>query len=355
MVPSGLSPQASTPGDGAWSRSLESDAPNPSLAPARPRSAPSVRCVTASLAQERTWTIPRARRRLGYRGQLWLMLAPYLVGLALLVVLPALLGLPLAFAEYNALEPARFVGFANFVEMAGDPIFWKAIFNSGLYVALAVPLRLLGALGLAFLLLRPGRGVGAARAAVYLPDVVPDVAWALLWLWLLNPAFGPVNQLLALVGLPGPAWMVEEWGSRFAVVLMMAWQIGEGLVACLAALGDIPGETLEQSAVDGAGAWQTLRGVTLPLLAPILLILLFRDTILSLQATFVPALILTDGGGPNYATTFLPMYIYTNAFEYLRFGYGLAITWTMYALTALLLLAQYHVARRWRLGFRDAE
>jgi multiple sugar transport system permease protein len=311
--------------------------------------------VTASLTRERARAVPRARRGLGYRGQLWLMLAPYLLGLALLVVVPALLGLPLAFTAYNTLEPAAFVGLANFAELVDDPIFWKAVFNSGLYVALAVPLRLVGALALAFLLLRPARGVGAARAAVYLPTVVPDVAWALLWLWLLNPAYGPVNQLLALVGLPGPAWMVEEWGARFAVVLMMSWQIGEGLVACLAALGDIPAETLEQSAVDGAGVWQTLRSVTLPLLAPVLLILLFRDTILSLQSTFVPALILTDGGGPNYATTFLPMYIYTNAFEYLRYGYGLAMTWTMYLLTALLLLAQYGVARRWRLGFRDAE
>ena len=311
--------------------------------------------MTASVARERTWVAPRTRPRLGYRGRLWLMLAPYLLGLALLVVLPALLGLPLAFTAYNTLEAATFVGLANFVEIGNDPIFWKAVFNSGFYVALAVPLRLFGALALAFLLLRPARGVGAARAAVYLPTVVPDIAWALLWLWLLNPAYGPVNQLLALVGLPGPAWMIEEWGARFAVVLMMVWQIGEGLVACLAALGDIPGETLEQSAVDGAGTWQTLRSITLPLLAPVLLILLFRDTIHSLQATFVPALILTDGGGPNYATTFLPMYIYTNAFEYLRYGYGLAMTWTMYGLTALLLLAQYRVARRWHLGFRDAE
>jgi multiple sugar transport system permease protein len=310
--------------------------------------------VTASVVRERAWAAPR-RRRLGYRGQLWLMLAPYGLGLALLVVVPALLGLPLAFTAFNALEPAVFVGLDNFVELAGDPIFRTSIFNSGFYAAVAVPLRLVGALGLAFLLLRPGRGVTAGRAAVYLPSVVPDVAWALLWLWLLNPAYGPVNGLLALVGIPGPAWMVEEWGARFAVVLMLVWQIGEGLVACLAALGDIPGEVLEQSAVDGAGTWQTLRRITLPLLAPVLLILLFRDTILSLQSTFVPALILGDGGGPNYATTFMPMWIYTNAFEYLRYGYALALTWAMYGLTAGLIFAQYRVARRWGVGFRDAE
>ena len=290
-----------------------------------------------------------------YRAQLGLMLAPYLLGILALIVVPAVLGLPLAFTDYNALERPVWVGLDNFRELAGDDIFGKAVFNTLFYIVLAVPLRLIGALGLALLLVRKFRGAGAYRAAVYLPTVVPDIAWALLWLWLFNPIYGPLNQLLAVLGLPGPAWMLEEWGARFAIVFMMIWQIGEGLVICLAGLGDIPGEVLEQSAVDGAAAWQTLARVTLPLLAPVLLILLFRDTIFSLQANFVPALIVGRGGGPNYATTFLPMYLYTNAFEYLRLGYAAAMTWTMYGLTAIVLYLQYRVAVRYRLGFRDAE
>ncbi len=311
--------------------------------------------MTASLTRDRIATARRPRFRFGYQGQLWLMLTPYLLGLLLLVIVPALLGLPLAFTAYNAIQPATYIGLDNFRELVNDPIFRKSIFNSGFFVALAVPLRLVAALALAMLLLRPGRGVGATRAAVYLPTVVPDTAWALVWLWLLNPIYGPVNQLLALAGIPGPAWMIDEWGARYAIVLMLAWQIGEGLIACLAALGDIPDEVLEQSAVDGAGTWHTIWRVTLPLLAPILLILLFRDTIFSLQSNFVPALILGQGGGPNYATTFMAMYIYSNAFDYLRYGYAIAMTWTMYGLTALLIYAQYRVARRWGLGFRDAE
>ncbi len=101
------------------------------------------------------------------------MLLPYLVGLTLLVVLPALVGVPLAFTDYNALRPPSFTGLDNLVEMAGDPIFWKSVFNSGFYIALAVPLRLLGALGMALLLLRTMRGIGAFRSAIYLPTVVP--------------------------------------------------------------------------------------------------------------------------------------------------------------------------------------
>jgi len=162
-------------------------------------------------------------RRLPYRWQLWLLLLPYLAGLSMLVVIPALVGLPLAFTDFNALQSPAFTGLDNLAEMSGDSIFWKSVFNSGVYIALAVPLRLLGALAMALLLLRAMRGIGAFRGAVYLPTVVPDVAWALLWLWLLNPAFGPVNQLLGMLGIPGPAWMVEEWGARYAVILMMLW------------------------------------------------------------------------------------------------------------------------------------
>src|SRR5688572_26502166 len=102
-------------------------------------------------------------RGLVYRRQLWLLLFPYLAGLTLLVVAPALVGLPLAFSDFNALQPPAFTGLDNLIEMRGDPIFWKSVFNSGVFIALAVPLRLLGALAMALLLLRAIRGIGAFR------------------------------------------------------------------------------------------------------------------------------------------------------------------------------------------------
>jgi len=283
------------------------------------------------------------------------MLAPYLVGLTLLVFIPAVAGLPLAFTSYNAIEPPRFIGLDNFQEMVDDQIFWKAVFNSAVFALLNVPARVVGALVLALLVSGAIKFGAGYRAAIYLPTVVPDIAWALIWLWLLNPVYGPINQMLALVGIPGPAWMVEEWGARFAIAFMMSWQLGEGFVVCLAAIQDIPRELRDQAAVDGASTFRSIVGVTLPMMTPILLILLFRDTIISLQASFVPALIVGRGGGPNYATTVLPFYIYTHAFDYLRFGYAAAMTWTLIAVTGGVLWCQYRVASKWRLGFRDAE
>jgi multiple sugar transport system permease protein len=283
------------------------------------------------------------------------MLAPYLAGLSLLVILPAIAGFGLAFADYNALQPPRFVGLANFRDLLDDEIFRIAIGNSLLYIALAVPLRLAGALLTALLLLRPMPGTHVYRAVVYLPTVIPDLAWAFVWLWILNPIYGPLNQTLALVGIDGPAWMINSTSARLAIVLMMSWQIGEGFVVCLASLQDVSRDLLDQAAIDGGTAWRAFWGVTLPLIAPGLLVLLFRDTIFSFQANFVPALIVGRGGGPDYATTFLPMYIYTTAFGYFRFGYAAAMTCAMYVITGLVLYAQYRAAVRWRLGFRDVD
>ena len=289
------------------------------------------------------------------RVQVGLMLAPYLAGLCVLVVLPAAAGFGLAFTEYDALRPPRFAGLANFRELVNDEVFRISVGNSLFYIALAVPLRLVGALAVARLLLRPAWGVRAYRALVYLPTVIPDMAWALIWLWILNPIYGPLNQTLALVGVDGPAWMVDEASARFGIVLMMSWQIGEGFVVCLAGLQNVPRDLLDQAAIDGSSAWGAFWTVTLPSIAPVLLILLFRDTIFSFQANFVPALIVGRGGGPDYATTFLPMYIYSTAFGYLRFGYAAAATCAMYAITGLVLWLQYRAAVRWRIGFRDAE
>jgi multiple sugar transport system permease protein len=292
---------------------------------------------------------------LSERAQIALMLAPYLGGLLILVVGPALAGFAFAFTDFNAVQAPSFTGLANFRELLGDDIFWTAVRNSLFYIAIAVPLRLIGALLTALLLLRPRRGTSLFRAAVYLPTVIPDMAWALIWLWILNPIHGPLNQFLAVAGINGPDWMVDTTSAPFGIILMMVWRIGEGFVICLASLQNVSRDLLDQAAIDGSSAFRVLGSITLPLIAPAMLLLLFRDTILSFQANFVPALIVGRMGGPDFATMYLPMYIYINAFEYLRFGYAAAMTTFMFVMTGLIVWLQYLVIRRWNLGYRGAD
>ena len=278
---------------------------------------------------------------------LWLMAAPFLVGVCGLVLLPAFGSLAMAFYEWDLVRSPRYVGLANLRELVDDPVFRISLRNSLLYAASAVPLRLIGALGLALLLHRRGRPQAAGRVAVLVPTVVPDAAYALLWLWILNPLYGPLNFALGAAGLPTPAWFSQPTPARWAIVLMGLFQLGEGFLIALVARRQVPEELHEIASISGAGRWGRFVRVTLPIMAPALLLIAVRDTILSLQATFAPALIVTEGGPPPYATTYLPLFVYRNAFEYLRYGYASATTVVMLTLTAAILWLQYRVFIRW--------
>jgi multiple sugar transport system permease protein len=284
------------------------------------------------------------------RRGLALLLAPYLFGLALLVFVPAAVTFGLALFRYDLITSPEWAGLANFRELWDDDLFRRSVRNSLMFVAAAVPLRLLGALLLALLLHRQFRGASAYRAVTYLPTVIPDVAFALLMLWIFNPIYGPLNVALDAAGAPTPQWLTDPTDARWAVVLMSLFQIGEGFVIALAVRQSLPGDLYELAEIEGARPWYVFARVTLPLMAPALALLLARDTIFSFQANFVPALLIFDGGPPPYATTYLPLFVYTNAFEYLRYGYAAAATLVMFGITALIVFAQWRILRRWRLG-----
>ncbi|GAB4055350.1 sugar ABC transporter permease [Catellatospora paridis] len=289
------------------------------------------------------------------RRQLVLMLMPYLVGLVVLVLLPAAATMAMAFTETDLIATSRFLGAANFVELTTDPAVQAAVGNSLSYLMFSVPLRLVIAVGLALLLHRRARGSGTARAAVLLPGAVPELAYGLMWLWLLNPIQGPVNQFLLLGGEGGrtalgtlpPQWLTDPEDARAGIVLMSLFTIGETFVIVLTARLALPPEAYELAELEGARAGQVLRRVTLPLLAPVLAVLVLRDTLMSLQASFVPTLVVTNGGPPPYATTYLSLVLYQDAFEYLRYGYAAAVAALMLGLTAVAVLIQWRLLRRW--------
>lgn len=282
------------------------------------------------------------------RADARVLVSPYLIGLGLLIALPVVGSIALAFSDFAGLDDPRFTGLDNFVRLVGDDAFWRSLGNSLVYIAIAVPLRLAAAVGFALLLHRRGPGLGTARVAAYLPTVLPDVAYALLWLWIFNPFFGPLSLGFSSIGVPSPGWLTDPWAARVGIAVMGAFQIGEAFVVALAARRAVPQSLYEAAAVDGARPWFTLTRLTLPVMAPILALLVLRDIVFTLQTNFVPALVVTEGG-PRYATTYLPLFIYENAFRYFRFGYASAVTLTMFLITAAIVLVQYRVARRWKL------
>lgn len=292
----------------------------------------------------------------GERWQLRLMLAPFVVGLVGLVLVPAVVTFGLALTEYDLIRPARWIGLDNARELFGDPVFRIALWNSLGFALVAVPLRMLVALALALLLHRRALGVGTARTAAALPTAVPEVAYGLLWLWLLNPFYGPINLLLRLGGEGGmtvfgrmpPQWLTDPGDARAGIVLMSLFTIAEAFVVLLVARQSVPSEVYQLAAVEDATGWDVFRRITLPLMAPALLLMFARDLIMSFQISFVPALVVTDGGPPPYATTYLPLFVYRNAFEYLRYGYAATATIVMLLLTMAIIGVQWLLIRRYR-------
>ena len=192
------------------------------------------------------------------------------------------------------------------------------------------------------------RGGSAYRVSVFLPIVVPEAALAIAWLWIFNPLHGPLNAGLTTLGVAPVAWLTDPGSTQWAMVLMSAFTIGEAFVIAVAARRSIPPDLYDMAVVDGATSPGLLRYVTLPLMLPILVLLVLRDVVVALQATFVPSLVITGGGPPPYATTYGPFFVYQQAFEYLRYGYAAAATVFFLIVTGVIVLLQVRLLRRWR-------
>lgn len=282
------------------------------------------------------------RPHLSYRGQVTLFLVPYLLGTLILVVVPALATVYLSFTSYHAVAPPVWVWVDNFRRLAQTPLVRLSLYNTLLFAGIAVPMRLLGAVVMAFLLGSSRRASGIYRAAAYLPTIIPEAAYAMVWLWILNPVHGPLNLILSAAGLPAPAWLTEPGTARFAMILLSLVQFGEGFVVVLAARQNIDPALYEAAAVDGANQWQGFRYITLPLIVPWLLLLTARDVVVSVQNTFTPSFILTYGG-PYYATTFLPLLVYELSFDFTDWGLASAVLVVTYAWLMMLIWGAYNV------------
>jgi multiple sugar transport system permease protein len=287
-----------------------------------------------------------SRPRVGYRGGLALLLTPFAAGALVLVVLPAIASAYFAVTRYDGLSPPRVVGPVVFSELLADPEVHDSLRATAIIAGLAVPLRLLGALGLAMLLHRRERLAAAGRVAAYAPVVTPDAATALVWIWVVNPVYGPVGVLARLLGVDAGPLLLDPWGARAVIVAISVLALGEGFLVTLAARRELPAALYDVARAEGAGAWASFRRVTLPLLVPVLGLLAARDIATSMQTALVPTLLVTRAG-PLNATKTLPALIHERGFRELRFGDAAALTLVLFALTALLVLLQLRLLRRW--------
>lgn len=273
-----------------------------------------------------------------------LFLCPSLAGLLVFTLGPMVASLGISFTDWDLLRPPRFVGLRNYRQMLDDAEFWRTLRNTVTFLVGYIPLVTVSGLLLAVLLNSAIPFRQLFRAMYFLPVVTSWVAVALVWKWLLNPTFGPINDALRSVGIAGPAWLFDPNWAMPAIVLTSVWKdAGFVMVILLAGLQGIPREYFEAAAIDGATRFQGLRHITIPLLAPALTFCLSISLISSFQV-FDQVYVMTNGG-PAGATQVLVERIVAHAFSYSRMGYASAMSWVLFALIFTVTFLFYRLRR----------
>jgi ABC-type sugar transport system permease subunit/ABC-type glycerol-3-phosphate transport system substrate-binding protein len=288
----------------------------------------------------------------------YLFVSPWIIGGLVFLAIPMLFSLLLAFSSWDLLTPATWVGLGNFREMATDDLFWKSLSVTGLYTLFSVPLGIVGSLSLALLLHTKIRGQGVFRTLFYLPAVASTVAASLIWMRLLNPESGLINYVIGLLhlnpvfqflGLTDPSkgyvdWLGSEKTALASIVMMSLWGVGGGMVIYLAGLQGIPQSYYEAADIDGASVVQKFWNVTLPLLTPTIFFTLIIGVIAAFQI-FTQGFMMTQSpGAPNNATLFFVLYLYQNAFSFLKIGYASAMAWVLFIIILLFTLLQFKMS-----------
>jgi multiple sugar transport system permease protein len=281
-------------------------------------------------------------------------LAPSLVGFGIFVLIPLIGAVALSFFRWDLFHPPQFVGLKNFSSLLGwsrhhggivfsDSRVWR-YFGNTFFFMLAIPVSIGASLGLAVVLNQKLPGRAFFRTVFFIPSICTGVGTMLLWKFLYNPQFGPVNRLLAAIGINGPAWLESYHWAKPAIMVMNVWAAmgGTNMILYLAALQNVPPELYEAAQIDGAGTWRRFLHVTVPTLGPTTLFITTIAIIEGFQGEFDSAYIMTRGG-PDGSTTTLSYYIFQHAFEWFNVGYACSIA------VVLLLLVLIVTGIHWRL------
>lgn len=273
-------------------------------------------------------------------------LGPSLLALLAFSIGPMVGTVWVSLQDWNLIRDADFVGLDNYRELWGDDAFHRALKNTLYYLVGYLPLVLVGGLGLALLVNSKMKGVAIFRAMYFLPVVTSWVVVALLWKWLLNPTDGLVNWSLGLVGIDGPGWWTSRTWAMPSVILASAWKdLGFVMIILLAGLQSIDESLYEAAKIDGAGAWQRLRNITIPMLTPSLFFVIVISLINGFQV-FDQVWVMTEGG-PAGSSTVVVEQIVKNTFSYGRAGYASAMSVVLFMIILAVTAVQIRTQKRW--------
>ncbi|WP_257351049.1 carbohydrate ABC transporter permease [Pseudalkalibacillus decolorationis] len=272
------------------------------------------------------------------KGMLAVTLLPALLLYSFFVIIPIFWSAYYGFFEWSGVGDASFIGWANYLEVIKDPIFWRALKNNMIIVGASVFGQVPIALGLALMLRKSSLFQRFVRSAIFLPMVISTVVVGLIWGYIYHPQFGIINSLLTAVGLESwtRPWLADPSINMYAVAIPIIWNyIGPYLIIFIAALQNIPSELDDAAKIDGADGFKKLIHVTLPMMWKTIMVAVVLCISGSLKA-FDQVFVMT-GGGPAQSTELLATYMYNNTFMVYRYGYGSAVS-TMIIIVSLILI-----------------
>ena len=307
----------------------------------------------------------REKRKAAWRRRrlVLLLMSPWIVGFTVFLLYPLGMNVYLSLNHYDLLNPPRWIGFANYrYAFNDDPNLWPAIKNTLWIIVVGVPLQMLFAFGLATMLTRARTGAGLFRTVFYLPALAPPVAATLAFVYIFNPALGPVNTVLGHLGIQGPLWFNDPAWSKPSLVLLSLWGVGTFMIIYLAAILEVPRHLYESADLDGASPFQKLRWVTLPSISPVILFSVVLGVIYGLQyftqawvaasiaggnASQAGAISSLELGYPEGSTLFYPVLLYYHGFKYFNMGYASALAVLLLGVSFAVTLVIIRNSRRW--------
>lgn len=290
----------------------------------------------------------KKRSAVGQLEQKWgpIMALPAILGFLIFALGPIIASFFLGMTNWQIGAPVKFTGFANYAHMLhGDPIVWKSLFATTYYSLFSIPVGIIVAFLFAIMLNQKVKGLPIFRTVFYLPVIVPSVANMMLWIWLFNPTYGLLNQILQSVGLPASQWIYGSGSAIPSLVLMSTWGVGNTVLIFLAGLQGIPDHLFDAVEVDGGGAWHKFLHITIPAMSPTIFFNLILSIIGAFQ-TFNQAYLMTSGG-PDFSTYFYVYEIYTQAFTNGDMGYACALSWLLFIIIMVLSLVVFKTSKYW--------
>jgi multiple sugar transport system permease protein len=311
---------------------------------------PSQSPIAAAVPVAPVKTLSAAKRREAVL--FYLFVSPWVIGFLLFTVIPMGISLYLSFTQWDVLSAPQWIGLGNFTKMfTSDPDFFQSLKVTFVYAIFSVPIDLMVALGLAVLLDQATRAVAFFRTSFYVPSIVASVASAVLWQWIFNTRFGPINGLLASLGIEGPNWFSDSRYALIALIIMSTWGVGGQMLIFFAGLKGISRTLYEAAEVDGATRPERFFKITLPMLSPTIFFNLLLAMIGAFQ-TFDAAFVISTSrsgvlGSPEKSTLFFLMHLYDEGFTQLHMGYASALSWFLFVVILTVTLLVNRSSKRW--------